>query len=304
MIMNLNIEGQTSTLVTLITELQPLLNDEALRIRKDAEVTEKMKFDADSWCRSVMGDSLVKLRLFTEQNFNYIETMSILAVTRYIFEMSVWLLLFKMDSRYGLVYYSRLIETQLRYWQDCKVQTEREVLLLKKFESEEKSIMDEELKKLNDIIDPKIKEKEAFNLSSFVMKKIDDKADRHFSIYAEQAKSNGYSFQAHLVENKQLPIITSSIAELENEKTSFLSSIPDDIKLLIPKRWNWCDMAKKVDLGDEYEYIYSYTSKLLHATPSSITTNQKNLELSEINIFLKYVRVKINDILSLAKQYS
>ena len=63
-------------------------------------------------------------------------------------------------------------------------------------------------------------------------------------------------------------------------------------------------MAKKVDLGDEYEYIYSYTSKLLHATPSSITTNQKNLELSEINIFLKYVRVKINDILSLAKQYS
>lgn len=303
MTMNLNIEGQTSTLVTLITELHPLLNHEALRIRKGAEVTESMKLDADSWCRSAMGDSLVKLRLFTEQNFNYIETMSILAVTRYIFEMSVWLLLFKMDSRYGLVYSSRLIDTQLRYWKDCKAQTEREVLLLKKFESEEKSIMEEELKKLNEITDYKIKEKEAFNLSSFVMKKIDDKAARHFSIYAEQAKSNGYSFQAYLVENNQLPVITRSIAELENEKASFSSSIPDDIKLLIPNRWNWCDMAKKVDLGDEYEYIYSYTSKLLHATPSSITTNQKNLELSEINIFLKYVLVKIKDILSLAKQY-
>jgi hypothetical protein len=301
--MNLNIDGQTSTLVKLIKELQPLLNDEALRIRKDSEVIESTKFDSKTWCRSAMGDSLVKLRLFTEQNFNYIETMSILAVTRYIFEMSVWLLLFKVDSRYGLVYSSRLIDTQLRYWNDCKTQTEREILLLRKFESEENSIMEEELKKLNDITDSKIKEKEAFNLGSFVMKKIDDKASRHFSIYAEQAKSNGYGFQAHLVENKQLPVIKNSITELENEKANFSSSIPDDIKTLIPKRWNWLDMANKVDLGDEYDYIYSYTSKLLHATPSSITTNQKNLELSEINIFLKYVHVKIKDILSLARQY-
>jgi len=295
-------EEQTSTLVRLIKEIQPLLDTEAIRIRSNAEINEQTKFDPDCWCRAAMGDSLVKLRLFTEHNFNYIESMGVLAVTRYIFEMSVWLLLFQIDSRYGLVYSRRLIDTQIRYWKNCKTQVVREILLLKKLDTEEKSIMAEEVEKLHEIADSKEKKTAAFNLASTVMSRIDDKASRHFSIYAEQAKSNGYSFQAHLVE-KNLSDIDKSIVELEGEEACFLSTIPGDVKSLIPKRWNWCEMAKKVELSDEYDYIYSYTSKLLHATPSSITTNQKNLELSEINIFLKYVHVKIKDILELAKQY-
>ncbi|RME56494.1 hypothetical protein D6779_10540 [Candidatus Parcubacteria bacterium] len=53
----------------------------------------------------------------------------------------------------------------------------------------------------------------------------------------------------------------------------------------------------------EYDYLYSFASKLLHATPASITTDQKNLEVQEMELFLKYINVTIGDILALAREY-
>ena len=49
-----------------------------------------------------------------------------------------------------------------------------------------------------------------------------------------------------------------------------------------------------------FDFIYSYTSRLLHATPPSITTDQRNLDLSEVDMFLRYVKVRINDLLVIA----
>lgn len=60
-------------------------------------------------------------------------------------------------------------------------------------------------------------------------------------------------------------------------------------------------MAEKVSLTEEYDFIYTFSSKLLHATPASITTNQKNLELEEMLVFLKYINVKIRDLLELGQ---
>ena len=41
---------------------------------------------------------------------------------------------------------------------------------------------------------------------------------------------------------------------------------------------------------------------LLHATPVSLTTNQKLLEPEEMHLFLEYIYVSILDIVDLAKQ--
>ena len=60
-------------------------------------------------------------------------------------------------------------------------------------------------------------------------------------------------------------------------------------------------MASEAGLAHEHDYIYAFASKLLHATPSSLTTDQKNLELSEIYIFLRYIHVKILEIMELAR---
>jgi hypothetical protein len=290
------IVSQLSTLVDIIKKLQPLLDEESQRLRGDIEINDSNKFDANLWCQIAMGDSLIKLRLFTEQNFNHIETMSLLAVTRYIFEMSVWLKLFKINPQYGLVYYSQLTDNKIRYLKSCRTQAQREIALLKKFDSKGESLWNAKLEKILS------NGKQNTDCSSYsnITKLIDDEASRHFSIYAEQAKNNGYSYQAHLIETQALVNIEKSILELEKEKLKFSSSVSNEIINLIPKHWNWCEMAKMVNLNNEYDFIYSYTSMLLHATPSSITTDQKNLEFGEINIFLKYIHVKIRDILNLA----
>jgi hypothetical protein len=132
---------------------------------------------------------------------------------------------------------------------------------------------------------------------------IDKHASRRFSIFVEQAKVNGYGFQAHLVRKNLVPQIEKSIEDVYSEKTVFDAKMSKNVKDLIPSKWNWKQMAQKVGLTDEYDYIYTFSSKLLHATPASITTDQKNLEVSEIVVFLKYIDVKISDVLDLANEY-
>ncbi len=53
---------------------------------------------------------------------------------------------------------------------------------------------------------------------------------------------------------------------------------------------------------EQYEFLYSYTSRLLHATPVSIFTNQKNLEPEEMRLFLEYVYVSMLDALELGEK--
>ena len=66
--------------------------------------------------------------------------------------------------------------------------------------------------------------------------------------------------------------------------------------------WRWKEQAAIVGMSDQFEFIYSFTSRLLHATPVSLTTNQKLLEPDEMHIFLEYIYVSILDIVDLAKQ--
>lgn len=136
-----------------------------------------------------------------------------------------------------------------------------------------------------------------------VSEAIDTEASRRFSIYAKDVQVNGYGFQAFLVESKAIPQVEQALSDIADERRKFDATVSQEVKDLIPTRWQWRQMAERVSLVDEYDYIYSFTSKLLHATPASITTDQKNLELAEMRVFLKYIEVKMADIELLAKEY-
>ena len=160
--------------------------------------------------------------------------------------------------------------------------------------------------RLKEINDPSLNDDQREALLSSLNSlsdEIDIDASRAFSIYAKEAQTNGYEFQAHLVETKAIPQVERSLADLARERAWFDTNIPQDVKDLIPRRWQWRRMAGLVSLTDEYDYIYSFASKLLHATPASITTDQENLELPEMQIFLKYIDVKMGDIEGLATEY-
>jgi len=261
--------------------------------------------NADDWCNSVFGDSLIKLRLFTENNFNYIESISLISVTRYIFEMSVWLKLLVKDSRYGLVYYALLIKGQREYWTRYQEQVNREVLFLESMEEEEKELTKKRLEEISLMGKNEDTIKSADTLFEYVKNIIDSKADMRFSIYAEDAKFNGYGFQAALIKENQLKLIESSLIEIAKEKGKFEENTPNDVKDMVIKNihWKWDKKAKEADLLDEYSFIYPFTSKLIHAVPTSITTDHKNLEYQEMVLLLRYINMKIKDIIQLSRNY-
>jgi hypothetical protein len=297
LVMSDQIKHDVERLVESIISRGQSLDAVAQRLRTPQILSAFNKWDHKSWCRSVAGDALVRLRLFTEQNFNFIETMGVISVARYIFELSTWLKLFELDPRYGLVYYHQLLDTQEHHFRAVRSQLRREVTMLKSFDEREKESQGEVLENSKSV-------SSATLLSSLktISDGIDTEASRGFSIYAKDAQVNGYGFQAFLVETKAIPQVEQALSDIADEGRKFDAIVPQDVKDLIPRRWQWRQMAEKVGLVDEYDYIYSFTSKLLHATPASITTDQKNLELPEIRVFLKYIEVKMADIESLAAE--
>ena len=139
---------------------------------------------------------------------------------------------------------------------------------------------------------------------------VDRKARRNFCIGADQAKVNGYRLQATLIEEQVLPGFKKQLDVLRREQSTFLSAMtlepPSKYKDRLrwedqARAWNWKQQAKSVGRLDQYEYIYSFSSSLLHATPASL--HQATLAEHEIGIFLDYILVSIADLADIAAEF-
>lgn len=291
-------------LVTGIRGLRKPIQSLADRLRlalRDLEPTlAKFSLSPRYWTLVAHTDGLVRVRLFTEQNFNYIESLGLLSVTRYLFELVLWFKLMEQDERYGLVYYHELLEKQRRYYTDYRDHLTREILLLKAFGDEEQRLMTDRLEKAGSIPKPAVGTEGMRHAFADVSKYIDDKVARAFTLYGEQARTNGYGLQADLVERKVLPDINESVNVVDAECRKLNKALPADVRALVPERWNWRALASKVGMVDEYDFIYTYTSRLLHATPASLTTDKKNLEPDEVRVFLHYCHVRMLDVIDMA----
>jgi AAA domain len=83
--------------------------------REKNEPEESLKTSGTYWALVAYADALTRLRLIVEQNFQFVETLGLLAVTRYIFELVVWLRALAQDRRFGLTYYFQMMDKQIRY---------------------------------------------------------------------------------------------------------------------------------------------------------------------------------------------
>lgn len=301
-------DASLEALINEIRQQRPALESLGPRFRKRIEQFEALS-NADLirksglyWKAVAFGDSLVRIRLFLEQNFSHIETVGVLAVSRYLFELTVWLKVLQNDSRYGLVYYHQLLKKQLDYYTALRKRAEREILFLLQIDATETSLMARSLSEAMSISDEQARNVALRQVSSKVMHLIDQNASRDFSLYGEQAQTNGYAFQSHLVETQVLPKHSKAIEDIEQELRDFERGLPAEIKTLTSKRWKWNEQAERVGMKDEYDFIYLFASLLMHATPVSITTDQKNLEPEEMRAFLKYIRVRVADITEMAEE--
>lgn len=296
----MNSEDQASQHIMNIRELGNVLKFLSNSFRNNVPESSQLatdKYSTDNWSRNTYGNVLIRLREITENNFRIIETLSLLVTARYVFETSIWLRLFELNRGYCLVYYKELLKTQLRYYEDSLSQMHREIALLHKFGEIDQQNSQSLIKQA---AQSKSSADIARNLQA-AMESVDAEAAKCFSIYSDQARTNGYKFQAHLVEKNAIPPIEKSIALLKADILEFEQKVPAAIQQLIKGRWQWRGMSEVAGMLDEHDYIYSYASKLVHATPASITTDQKNLEMSEVCIFLRYIHVKLIEIIDLAK---
>jgi hypothetical protein len=264
--------------------------------------TDSNKHSGNFWKMRVWRDSLVRIRLLLEQNFNYIETLGVLAVSRYLFELTVWLRLLQVDSQYGLVYYGELLKNQQDFYGALQKNAKREIAFLQQVEESEAALLKKATLEVLEIADEEARTVAARQIWSSVSHEIDQNAARKFGLYAEQARINGYGFQAFLIETQIVPKHNKAIEDITRELDTFRSNLSDEAKKLVPKQWNWRAQAKIVGMEDEYDFIYLFASLLMHAKPVSITTDQKSLEQAELKAFLKYIRVRLLDVIEMAEE--
>ena len=188
--------------------------------------------------------------------------MSLLATSRYIFEALVWARTIQKDERYSLVLYHQLAVNSVQQAMEHKNKVEDEILLFEHLSAEEDKLT-------------KTLPKEDFNAENlqFIEDEIDRRARREFSIYAEDAKLNGQSFQAYLLRQKGLVQIDARIVTVALEQKNLEDRLAPDVRQLTKLRWNWRQQAKSVGMDKQYDFIYSHTSRMLHATPFSFIVN-------------------------------
>jgi hypothetical protein len=123
----------------------------------------------------------IKLRLVLENNFHFVETLSLLATVRYIFEALVWLRVLRKDERYGLAAYYQLAVTSVHQAKEQKRKMQDEIQFYERLAAEENRMMDEAMKSERTV------EKWGDKLR-FIADEVDRRSRREFNVYADQAK--------------------------------------------------------------------------------------------------------------------
>lgn len=290
--MDESVRSQISDLITRIEVVRPTLevvtNSLSTKLSTFSEV-EAEEQAIVYWRMQALRDALVRIGTFIERNFSYIETLGLISLCRYTFELVVWLKHIELDERFALIYAQILCKQQVELYEKLAGHLQREIDLYLSL-AEEETIAHANVRAaartqrtagratVEDI-------RAASNL-------IDERLALEFAIYSDQALHNGYGFQAHLLKTQALQKAVAYADENRIFLAKFNSRWAKIIEELKIKDWKWYARAKHVGMDSDYDFIYSYTSRLLHATPASLTTHQQSLEEQEIAMFLRYIAIQ------------
>jgi hypothetical protein len=230
------------------------------------------------------------------------ESFELLAVARNIFENLVWLRLMNKDRQFGVVFYAQLLRNQIESGQALLGKVIDEASLFDEFQNLDTDAIDETV--LKGMKEGKLSNddilREAIAAQQRQSDQLDDLMRREFCLYANQATEMGYGFQARLIRTKVVPGYEARLRELEDHKrlldAELLTLIDAYHFGLAIGKWNWFDRARDVKMDAQYRFLYSFTSKLLHAIPLNIIT-AKELTSDEVIMVLDYIVISAVDLL-------
>lgn len=293
-----------------IRVLKPRLDSvvEALQVRAQSfPECELEEHSAEYWRSQAVLDAALRVRIFVERNFLFLESLAVMALRRYTLELAVWLKLLSKDDRFSYVYARLLVRENEEQKRQLARHIENEIELYELLAAEEKDGRERAIKAVTSAEkqEPEQAARHVAQAIAEVSREVDEKLALHFALYSDSAIRNGYSFQAYLLRTRVLPearnaaLDNKGLLDRCNEKWG---AIIDGLEL--GKEWSWKTRAGDVDMSREYEFIYSFTSRLLHAKPSSLTTDQKSLEDDEMLMLLRYVALQFEWLLSHAEAHA
>lgn len=305
-----NTRQQITEVIGRIKSLDPSLEQTKVALQDELNSfpdVKTMNTDVGYWKTRILFDAIVKLRLFVKNNFHVIETIGVLSLTRYIFELAVIIKNINANQDFVFLYVQKLKKQELEHLEGYAHQIEAEIAIYKSLDIAERNAQQQSIKGLSN---GKLTARNSRRLRKKVLESmrrtsdfIDQSLEFQFALYSEEAAQNGYGFQAYLMEKDFVPKIQKELEEAKVSYEAIKLAWRDRNSAFDPnfQRWRWKEMAERVRMERDYDFIYSYTSRLLHALPHSLTTNQKNLEDAEVLMFFKYVEVQTRWIVAFAQ---
>ena len=295
-------ESKVAAVATEIRDLAPAIAELVQRVRLIIDEPKIAALEGRERAETLLPceigvEALDRCNILVTKNVVFLETLGILSLTRYVFELLVWLRTIQKTPLKSLRFLMISLKDRENHTLQHIAHLESEAQFLDLVEER-----DDPIPAMKSLV-----EKHGENLTAEIvseaekarMNAIDSEARRYFIAYAADARINGYGFQAHLIRNKAIVAAQEDLEVTRKTRERLVSlfgqSLIDESGGVA--KWNWFDSARDVGMEPEYQYIYRYTSRLMHATPTSFYTTSKNLELNEMRLFLEYVYVRILDVI-------
>jgi hypothetical protein len=272
----------------------------------------------------ILAYSMLRIRHFIEHNLinsTYIETMATLAVCRYTFELVVWLKLMEKDNRFALLFNRESIRGRIDNLKENISLLESEQSFYISQANTERDLHRQAIEeiKANDA-PPEEKGMAIARQMEQISDYLDITLNSKLLHYYDEIAKNGYGYVANFIKTKALPIhheqkekAEAQLEEFDKEWSASLKELNDDLENEIkelhrkPKKvenMTWKAKAQLAGVEGDYDFIYAYTSRLLHATPSSVMTLEQNLREEEFLTFWRYIRIQFRWIADLGFRMS
>jgi len=270
---------------------------------------EQRNHSAVWWILSAHLGTLEKLSTTLRREGTY-ESLELLAIARNIFENLIWLRLMNKNQQFGIVFYAQLLRNQIESGRALLDKVTGEANLFDEFDSLDSDAINAVV--LGRSEEGHLSKEEIIRESLAAQKQQSDQLDdlmrREFSLYASQATQNGYGFQAAILRTKVIPEYEARLRELENHKQLLDMELPlladaQHSSSATAGKWNWFERARDVKMDSQYRFLYSFTSKLLHAIPLNIITD-KELSSSEMIMVLDYIVISAADLLKAIEDFT
>jgi hypothetical protein len=263
-----------------------LVRGREMMVEEGKEATGQNSRIAETWICTAHQGTLDKLERFFVGNGPFSD-LEIVGNARNLFENLVWCRLFQIEIGYGLIFFEQFLREHIESTEAHIAKVDSEIALFEQLElTESKQIQElaSQLKSQKITVDQFT---EQLDRNS---KSVDRRARLAFAIYGPMAEINGYGYQRHLLAQSVKPKLHENLLALQSQLASLQATLPSSSRTLMTAigqagRVNWRKAATLINLGHEYDYVYSFASKILHSKAISTVPNGHLNDLEAVLMF-------------------